>query len=500
QVSKGRPLEPAYIARSGRGDVTNSSQHVRAASATCQYEMPISSAPGSATQSGPRGGPSSLPWVYGEPDLVATTIHDYATKLFASAQRLDVILLDYFSRVHQWMPFISRQKFYERLSRLSHTPDHSFVLLICCIHLILCIPPQVEKSPSRSVEYMEVKRLLALAECQGPLTIDFVQCGLIVALYEMNHGAFDESYMSLGKCTWAGIVLRLNQLQEREHASQDSLYVMSEEKRRTWWTIIILERVLRLQRPEWPTAVRDPNSNDLLPMDDAEWDQLRPDDSGASTQHMSQNGSLQEYPRAMLSLSTPSKVRVGYFARLAQVSHLLGLVLRNKFDPTPDEAFNAQETQQLRRTTAVFAELLPKEATAADCSHYCGPIAILQSAQLILEQAHIRNDLFSDFNLATKVLCAEVIRLAEQLNIELAETQADLLRPLAIYSVYQVAQIYVRQYRRDPNPDYENGIHTLLKTLGFFEQRWRVAGLYKAEITSTIGLPNMSVCSDTNEG
>lgn len=99
-----------------------------------------------------------------------------------------------------------------------------------------------------------------------------------------------------------------------------------------------------------------------------------------------------------------------------------------------------------------------------------------RSAQLILEQAHIRNDLFSDFNLATRVLCAEVIRLAEQLNIELAETQADLLRPLAIYSVYQVAQIYDRQYRRDPNPDYENGIHTLLKTLGFFEQRWRVAG------------------------
>ena len=210
--------------------------------ATCQYEMPISSASDFVTLGSSRSGPSSLPWVYGEPNLVATTIHDYATKLFASVQRLDAILFDYFSRVHQWMPFISRQRFYGRLSRLSHTPDHSFVLLICCMHLILCIPPQVEKSPSRSVEYMEVKRLLALAESQGPLTTDLVQCGLIVALYEMNHGAFDESYMSLGKCTRVGIVLGLNQLQERVHASQDSLYVMSEEKRRTWWSVIILER------------------------------------------------------------------------------------------------------------------------------------------------------------------------------------------------------------------------------------------------------------------
>lgn len=77
-------------------------------------------------------------------------------------------------------------------------------------------------------------------------------------------------------------------------------------------------------------------------------------------------------------VSTSSHVRVGYFARLAKVSHLLGLVLNNKFNPTSDSAFNALEAQQLRRILATYAELLPKEACVADCSHFCGPTAICQ--------------------------------------------------------------------------------------------------------------------------
>ena len=93
---------------------------------------------------------------------------------------------------------------------------------------------------------------------------------------------------------------------------------------------------------------------------------------------MSQHDSSRGDPKAPVPVSIPTHVRVGYFARLAQVSHLLGLVLNNRFNPTPDGAFNAQEAQQLRRTMAVYAELLPKEASAADCSHYCGPIAICQ--------------------------------------------------------------------------------------------------------------------------
>ncbi len=232
-------------------------------------------------------------------------------------------------------------------------------------------------------------------------------------------------------------------------------------------------------------------------MDDAEWDCLLYGIPSAPSLHVSQHESSRGDPKALMLVST-SHVRVGYFARLAQVSHLLGLVLNNKFNPTPDGAFNAQEAQQLRRTMAVYAELLPKEASAADCSHYCGPIAICQrwvdqhtwilatstdrrSAQLILEQSSFgtlsEEDPFRDFNVATEMLSATMVQMAEQLNAELAVTHSDLLRPLALHSIYLVSQIYVRQCQRDPDPKYKHGIRALLQALSFFEQRWRLAGM-----------------------
>ena len=244
--------------------------------------------------------------------------------------------------------------------------------------------------------------------------------------------------------------------------------------------------------------MRDPTSSDLLPVDDAEWDRLLHGIPNVPSLHMSQHDSSRADPKAPMLVSTSSHVRVGYFARLAQVSHLLGLVLNNKFNPTPDGAYNAQEAQQLRRTMAVYAELLPKEASAADCSHYCGPIAICQrwvdqhtwilatstdrrSAQLILEQSSFGTlsevDLFRDFNATTEMLSATMVQMAEQLNAELAVTNSDLLRPLALHSIYQVSQIYVRQCQRDPDPKYKHGIRVLLQALSFFEQRWRVAGM-----------------------
>jgi hypothetical protein len=177
-----------------------------------------------------------------EPKSITNAIQDYATTLFGTGQRLDAMLLEYFSRIHPWMPFVSRQRFYERLSGLSNTSDHSFVFLMCGMHLILCVPPQVEVGSARSTNYMEIKRLLALAECQGPPVIDLLQCHVLVALYEINHGATDEAYLSLGICSRAGIVLGLDHLQRRKGDSQHHLWVQQEDGRRTWWAITILDR------------------------------------------------------------------------------------------------------------------------------------------------------------------------------------------------------------------------------------------------------------------
>jgi hypothetical protein len=111
------------------------------------------------------------------------------------------------------------------------------------MHLILAIPPGAEIGSQRSFRYMEVKRLLALAECEVPLGLELVQSRLLMALYEINHGATDEAYMSLGTCSRAGIVLGLDQhMQWRQTDSSQQSWSDFEEERRTWWAIIILDR------------------------------------------------------------------------------------------------------------------------------------------------------------------------------------------------------------------------------------------------------------------
>lgn len=61
-------------------------------------------------------------------------------------------------------------------------------------------------------------------------------------------------------------------------------------------------------------------------------------------------------------MSTSTSVRVGCFAREAQLSHLLGRVLRHVHDASPDLAYNREEALQLHRTLDAMTVLLPLEA------------------------------------------------------------------------------------------------------------------------------------------
>lgn len=104
----------------------------------------------------------------------------------------------------------------------------------------------------------------------------------------------------------------------------------------------------------------------------------------------------------------------------------------------------------------------------------------LSSAQLILEQSNHGSLTDSEqnpaFSVVTGLLSATVVSMAEDLNAELAKTPFELLRPLALYSIFQVCQIYVGQSQRDTHPKYKHGVRVLLQALSNFERRWRLAG------------------------
>jgi len=76
-----------------------------------------------------------------------------------------------------------------------------------------------------------------------------------------------------------------------------------------------------------------------------------------------------------LSLSTPSTVRVGPFARQAQVSHVLDILMMHLHNPMSNGTLDREESDQIARTLTAFSLLLPEETPRAWPS-YCGAIGM----------------------------------------------------------------------------------------------------------------------------
>ena len=76
-----------------------------------------------------------------------------------------------------------------------------------------------------------------------------------------------------------------------------------------------------------------------------------------------------------LPLSTPSSIRVGPFARQAQVSHLLDILISHLRDQHTSGSIDVEESDQIARTLTAFSMLLPEE-TPKPWPRYCGAIGM----------------------------------------------------------------------------------------------------------------------------
>lgn len=76
-----------------------------------------------------------------------------------------------------------------------------------------------------------------------------------------------------------------------------------------------------------------------------------------------------------LPLSTPSSIRVGPFARQAQVSHVLNILMMHLQDQKLGKSFDAESADQIARTLTAFSMLLPEE-TPQPWPRYCGAIGM----------------------------------------------------------------------------------------------------------------------------
>jgi hypothetical protein len=148
------------------------------------------------------------------------------------------IVSKYFSMVHPWIPFLSKRHFMERVFNPLGPAWSGNTLLIAVMKLVASSPTDCNP---RSGIYISIKTSLLRAVESSLFEFRIFQTMLLLALYELGHGIHPEAYMTIGSCIRFGNALGLNMtveptVQVEINGSE------SEERRRSWWAILLLER------------------------------------------------------------------------------------------------------------------------------------------------------------------------------------------------------------------------------------------------------------------
>ncbi|KAG5805529.1 hypothetical protein H9Q74_009930 [Fusarium xylarioides] len=167
--------------------------------------------------------------------------------------------------------------------------------------------------PQSNPSYLKAKHGSFIAESGGIINIRLIQALTLVALYEFGHRIYPAAYLTIGQAVRLATMVGLHsQKDAKQLFVEPETWTLCEEQRRTWWAIVMLERVVVAGSPQLLMAAPDPTTNDLLPCNDDDWT----------------NGRI-GFNEALFTRNFHSPSSVGQFARVCQAVHMFGKVLRH---------------------------------------------------------------------------------------------------------------------------------------------------------------------------
>ncbi|KAE9364060.1 hypothetical protein N431DRAFT_550683, partial [Stipitochalara longipes BDJ] len=358
----------------------------------------------------------------------ATQIPINISRIIGNDVEIRAVALRFFETVHSYMPIISRKHFFDQLLNPLCVPRADVALLCLCIKLMTGLPSPSAAQPQTDI-YLCAKQYFVELEVAGIFSLQVLQSGLLIALYELGHGIYPSAYLSISTCVAYAFAMDLHSGATSKMTSKLN-WVEREERSRVWWAIIILERIGNLGWPGRPLATPDPTGYDLLPSDDEAWD------AGLA---------VKSHP---INLSTASDTNMGRFARLALSTHLLSLVFRHISEPFHVYPEQEGEVRQLVRTINALIVLCELEGKRRSL-RYCCPVDVCNSALLMLHTKFlVCEPTVSDseeqsyhWTMAKEVMERTVMNSKGFVTtgmIALEETS-----PMVLYSTYKAASLYI---------------------------------------------------------
>ncbi|KAF7590277.1 hypothetical protein BBP40_003014 [Aspergillus hancockii] len=390
----------------------------------------------------------------------------------------------YFSSVHTFLPIVSKLRLYQQLSNQDRNHGSDLTLLV--------IAMQLHTRPRSEIESLDVslyslaKACYAYVENSNIFSIKLLQAGLLIALYEISNAIHPAAYLTVGHCARLGHAMGVHQ---RSNAPQmlnrPGTWVELEERRRTWWAVIILDRYINISGKNRPFACEDAQPEDVLPADDKNWDK----------------GEITVVEP--LAVRANTTIQVCPFTRTCQAAHVLARVLGHLNDRNSDINFRHQEAMQLHRTAQALSHTLSNELEQWIEKEYdptahiplFSAIGICYSALLILydsyccvsmagmaDDVELQQICLSEINAVSRAVAnfAKNIRSAMELGGSLK------MSPLVMDCLYQAIANLMWQNRETGNIEYLQMATEIQDVLDVLGTRWQAPRAY-LELLRTSG-------------
>jgi hypothetical protein len=157
--------------------------------------------------------------------------------------QFDRMTTKFFHSVHSYLAFIHQPRFEKRVEASKVRADAEISVLLLSMKLV-AEPLNYAQSgadPRQNPVYFAAKHLHKLVHRSKGPSLDLVQSGILLCLYEHNAALSDTAYKTLGDCTNMSRLIGLNASNVKTEFGVPHMAAYQEECRRTYWALISMD-------------------------------------------------------------------------------------------------------------------------------------------------------------------------------------------------------------------------------------------------------------------
>ncbi|QDS76829.1 hypothetical protein FKW77_002943 [Venturia effusa] len=390
----------------------------------------------------------------------------------------------FFHSVHSYLTFIHRPRFEKRVAASKIKADAEISLLLLSMKLVAepVNYAQTGADPCQNSVYAAAKHFHKLVQKSKGPSLDLIQSGILLCLYEHNAGIGDAAYKTLADCANMGRVIGLNVSNVKTDIGVPNMAAYQEECRRTYWALISMDCIVALhdEKRERAMIMPIPALNDILPsVKDDYWT-----DASLNDEYLS--------PAYFQPVSSQLPQWAHSFSRQAQSARLMLMVqdvLRHRFEDDP-----AGMRAKILEVDQLLQENMAKSLfdCNGNCTQHCGPISASISASYLLHEFQLLATMTSSDPEGLEALARSKLAIVKliQMMVDILGmfpiTHLPELSPCALYCPYMAAKLSLQLDRvngvKAPPTLAPADFQLMLQSMRQFSTLWKCTDYYVKDI------------------